>query len=44
MKGLNFIELEVIQPSLKDLLGHLKINFLNGLIMMRRKETLIFNG
>ena len=28
MKGLNFIELEVIQPSLKDSLGHLKINCL----------------
>ena len=39
MKGLNFIELEVIQPSLKDLLGHLKINFFKRVENDEKKGT-----
>ena len=41
---LNYIEPEIIQRLLNDLSGHLKISFLKGLKMMKRRVKNIYNG
>ena len=43
VKTLTYTGQEDILPSLKDLLGHLKIDYLKHLKMMRRRESRIYN-